>query len=124
MTRSPDRPSTSRTSPALATLWRGLLLAPIAWALHLSASYAFATLRCSGSPAWGALITAVGLGLAITGLVSAWRARQHLAHTEIADRDRGERERFMAAAGVAFSLFFSFAIVVQTLPFFVLKPCE
>lgn len=105
-------------------LWAGILLAPLAWASHLVASYAVATVACDRSPAVLHAITASMLLLAGAGFLLAWRAGRHLREGLEIDPERLARRRFMSAAGASLSAGFAFVIVMQAVPPFLLRPCE
>ena len=105
-------------------LWAGVLLAPLAWVGHLSGSYAVATVACGSSPLVFHAITAAMLLLAGAGFLLAWRVGRHLRDGPEADPERLARRRFMSAAGASLSAGFAFVIVMQSMPPFLLRPCE
>lgn len=109
----------------LLTLWAGLLLPPIAWALNLSVNYGLATLACDGAWAVGLhLSTLVSIALAAAGGLIAWSLWKRLAAISSQDGTRAARSRFMALSGLLLSVFFGLAIVAQWLPTFFLEPCR
>lgn len=105
-------------------LWTAVLLAPIAWAAHLTASYAVATLNCDGSALSIHVTTVLALALALAGGVLGWRIHQRLEGGPGVDPARLERRRFMAGGAVILSMLFGFTILVQAMPAFLLRPCE
>lgn len=105
--------------------WAGLL-PPVAWAVHLSASYALATLHCEGSAWPGLALSAVLLLAAAFGTLVSWRRHPAFREPDDAalDLGSGDWRRFLAWSAVAFGVLFTCAILVQSFPFFVLRPCE
>ncbi|HEY9555835.1 MAG TPA: hypothetical protein VIR58_03810 [Acidimicrobiales bacterium] len=97
-------------------LLSGLVLAPVAWAIHLGAAAALVPLACErGEELWLHLTTVVALPLALTGLVCARR----LART-FADEPGNELLGTLATALAALSVAL---IVVEQLVMFPLGPC-
>lgn len=105
-------------------LWTAVLLAPIAWAAHLTVGYALATLNCDASSLPLHAMTAVALTLAAAGGALGWSLTRQLHDGPGIDEARLERRRFMAGGGIILSLLFGFAILVQSMPVFLLRPCE
>lgn len=108
----------------LLSQWAGVLLGPLGWALHLQVSYTLATFACEDVYRLSLHATSlVSLLIAFAGLYFGWRNWQ-------ASRDaappghRVARSRFMAASGVALSVFFAIVIVAQWIPMFFLEPCR
>lgn len=108
-------------------LWFGLLGGPIAWFLHLVASYTAVPLVC----ATGLKVVLYGIvGLTVAGAVAAtlvaWRnwRRTGWAEAESSAGRAAARVHFMALSGVVLSAIFLFVIVVQSLPIFLQEACD
>ncbi|HVL66508.1 MAG TPA: hypothetical protein VM364_04510 [Vicinamibacterales bacterium] len=109
----------------LLTLWSGVLLAPIAWALNLSVNYGLATFACSGPWAAALHVSAlVALALSVAGGLIAWRLWTTLARVPDDEGTRAARSRFMAAGGLGLSVLFGVLIVAQWLPTLFIEPCR
>ena len=108
------------TPPRLYRVWAGVLLAPAAWAVHLTVGYALAAMLCtpSGYLALVAL-TAIAAAVAAAGGYLAWSLRSKAAET---GGDSERRGRFMAVAGMLLSVLFLLAILSQVIPLAAL-PC-
>jgi hypothetical protein len=110
----------------IAALWRGVLMAPSAWALQLGIGYALVDWICeNGHTILFHLLTLAALLLAASGLYPAWHCWQ-IAGTQWPDSG-GEpvsRSRFMALGGLMLSIFFTVAIIAQWLPTLLLDPCS
>lgn len=104
--------------PSAARLWFGFLAGPIAWALHLGASYAAVPYVCGGGLApLLHVITALAVALSALGFISSlasWRTAGKPSHT----RGGGVEGRtsLLSIGGMALGVFFSFVIVVQSTP--------
>jgi hypothetical protein len=104
----------------------GLLVAPVAWLLHLQVSYLLAVFTCGSE--WEFLkhmVTLLTLILAAIGGWTAWRSWQRTGR-EWPKKDEGGivgRSRFMAASGVALSALFFLVIIAEGLPNFFLNAC-
>lgn len=112
------------TAPRIYWLWAGVLLPPVAWALHLNIAYAMSAAVCSPPVRWPFfLVSAIALGPALGGGWISWRLRRDTAdEPEDAPTSRA-RGRFMALSGVLLSVIFSLSILAQTIPVLVLEPC-
>jgi len=107
------------------SLWIGLLLPPIAWALQMQINYVLVPFECYGGsrlPLF--LVTVVALVITLAaGLVSfdGWRKRNQLLE-EAAD-GVGSRVRFMFLLGMLTSAMFFVVIAAQGLATIVFHPC-
>jgi hypothetical protein len=110
----------------LLALWTGLLLAPLAWLLNISAGYALVPRACAtGNHLPGHLVHLVCLLLALGGALVAWRLWQAIGSRWPEDEGGpAARSRFMAATGVLTSLLFALVIVAQWVPSFMISPCQ
>ena len=113
------------TPPRVHRLWSGVLLPPIAWLLHLSLAYAMSAVVCTPPVMWPFFVlSAAALAVAIAGGGIAWRVKRDAAgEPEHAPTSRA-RGMFMAVCGIMLSAVFALAIVAQTIPMFVLEPCQ
>jgi hypothetical protein len=99
----------------LLALWSGILAGPVVWLALLEANYVLSYLSCTGITRWvlqGATIIAA-LIVAAAGLWG-WRTGSSSAH---------DRERWMACAGAASTVFFLLVIAAFEAPILILRPC-
>lgn len=107
-------------------LWFGLVAGPVAWSLHLLASYGFASaFACELGWTWllhtMTVLTAV---LAIAGAVVAWRAwngRDESAESTL--HGYGTRQGFMVVLGITLSILTLAGIAFNAAPTFVIGVC-
>jgi hypothetical protein len=119
---SEERWSDSRT---LRSLWLGLGLAPLAWAVNLQVNYIVAALGCTG--AWWLVMhvtTVAALAATAVGAWISWRHWHEAGHGPEHEGTRAGRSRFMALSGLLFSAFFALAILAQWIPTFLIEPCR
>lgn len=117
-----DRPETHRPPRSRRGLVVAVLLAPVAWAVHLSASAALVPVACEqGSDLWLHVTTLVTLAVAVTGLVLTRRALR------AGDGGPAERppevDRFIAALGWWGGLLSTGLIIAEGLLVFGLEAC-
>jgi len=108
-----------------ASLWCGLLLPPIAWALQMQINYSLAGFECYGGsrlPLYLVTVAALVTTLA-AGLVSfsRWRKLKQLPAQDAGDV--GSRVRFMLVLGMLTSAMFFVVIAAQGLATIVFHPC-
>lgn len=105
-------------SPSVGRLWFGFLAGPIAWALHLNASYAAVPFLCGSR--WSPVLhvfTALALGLAAAGFVSSVRSWQTAGKPSHARGGGIEgRSSLLSIGGMATGAFFFLVILVQSTP--------
>lgn len=126
MTADPEGPAprSSRTGPGVVSLFAGMVIAPLAWALQLLIGYGLAAHACYptdialSAPLWPHLREIVGgisallwLLLAV-GFFIAWRnwqaTRAHAGDgAERSGESGGARSRFMALCGLLVSALFA-----------------
>ncbi len=101
-----------------AALAYGIFAPPIAWLLHLVASYAIVEPMCGMSHAWlvHTAMTAVALLIAIPGGVLAYRSM----HTE---EGSGARSRLLPTIALANSVLFSLIMILSWTAALVVPPC-
>jgi hypothetical protein len=103
-------------------LWAGILAGPVAWALDLTASYAFVKWVCttqSRSILYASSL--VALTIVCGGAVVAWTAFQRTNPTLATDGGRpAERARFMAILGLTTCALFALQILARVIPQWVL----
>jgi hypothetical protein len=112
------------------SLWFGILAAPIAWFLHLSFGWALAEMGC---PLGVTRILTIGstpvylinlLVIGATGIAMGASAFGGLtAYRFYSNSGANERVRFMGMFGMLFTALFVLAIILSTLPAFILPPC-
>lgn len=113
------------TAPRIYRLWAGLLLAPLAWAAHLTLVYAMSSAVCSPPVLWPFfLASAAALATAIAGGWIAWGVWKRSEYEPEEAPTSRARGRFMTLGGMLLTGLFAVAIVAQTIPMFVLVPCQ
>ena len=110
-------------------LWFGVFAAPLAWTCHLVAGYFFEAAACSdgsrlwwsGEHWWQVGVTVVALSVGALGVLAALASLRASRRRELPD-PRG-RVLFLAAAGVAASLFFLAITALAGAYVIILDPC-
>lgn len=104
--------------PSAARLWLGFLAGPIAWAVHLGASYAAVPYLCGTRLApLLHVFTALAFALSALGFISSlvsWRTAGRPSHTRGGGIEG--RTSLLSIGGMALGIFFSFVILVQSTP--------
>jgi hypothetical protein len=133
---------------AVSLLWIGVLLAPLAFIIDLTASFALVNTSCSrGSPLVTQIVTGVAALFASAALLVSirnWRAvgadpeprGEGVEHSDprstghtIAAHFRTDapsapgRSRFMAMAGITLGTFFLVLVLASVIPTLVIPPC-
>lgn len=110
----------------LLSIWAGLFAGPLAWAIHLMASFGTVEWTCETGNAWlHHAVTAGVLVIALAGGFVSWRTWRHTGRaTETSGPGPRGRNHFLALAGVAVSAFFILIIVVSEIPNLLLHPCS
>jgi hypothetical protein len=130
------QPAATAADADARALWFGVLAGPTAWGAHLLAGYALVSLRCTFGLFDARLLgfsvldyalfvlTVLTVALTVAGAVVAHRRWRRFGGGGLLDRDRTQPPgRFMALTGLASSAVFLLAIVLQAIPFLVLRPC-
>ena len=110
----------TRTSAAL-------LLAGLAWAVHLVVSYALAWAACTGDDGWPLaarhLTTVAAAGLVLGALLQAVRASRTGVTAAAGAQEQAAEHRYVGHLAVVLSLVFLFAIVMAGAANLLLAPC-
>lgn len=93
-----------------------LLLPPITWAMHLQFTY-FAHPQTCESPSRGMLWTVSLIAVSILFVNGVWSRRMMRS-------GRRDVDRFMAISALILSIFFALLVIGQTIPQFMLRPCD
>jgi hypothetical protein len=122
-----DQPKPESAPVTTLALWTGLLLAPIAWAVHLQFVYAASQQVCNErlTPAMlqAASITCLALAVA-AGLLATWNWFTAGAKWPSDERsDLIARRRFLSAEGMLSALLFALVIAAQWLALVYFSPC-
>ena len=106
-------------------LWFGLLVAPLAFLLHLQINYALVAQVCESKQRIVLhLVTILFLLIAASGAFVAWRNWQLIGRKWPGEEGSvTERSRFMAAVGLLMSAIFIIALIAQWIPQFFYDPC-
>jgi hypothetical protein len=117
---------TLRSGAGAAQLWFGILAGPLAWAFDEGVSYSLVPHACSTGHHYVLhIVTIISFAIVIGGFLAA-----RIAHARIpspTSPDGGstfDRSRFMALLGMASSSVFILVIIAQTIPRFILGPCD
>jgi hypothetical protein len=121
-------------SPATGWLWLGLLGAPGIWLVHFLAIWMIAEWGCLagwthftilGFQSVAVLLvsaTCIALPLIIAAGLVSWRIWRR-ARTSAKDYEADNRSAYMGLGGVALSILFVFAAILESLPALLLHPC-
>ena len=125
MSTQPPQHLASRAG--LIELWAGVLLAPIAWWLHLEIDYILVPFACSKH--WHLslhLVTVLALVLAAWAFLMAWRNWQASGRQWPKAVDGGPvaRAQLMAVGGLLSSGMFFLVILAQGITALILGPCQ
>lgn len=97
------------------SVWVGIALGPLAWALSQQASYVLASLRCGPGGSHAVLVVnAMAALVALLGLALCWHGRRTPAGFQPTGSARAERH-FLAGIGMALGGLFTLVIVAQGL---------
>jgi hypothetical protein len=108
-----------------AQLWTVLLVPPFLWATHLLTAYSLNTQICESQT--NALLWVVSLvcfGIIGVAAWKAWLLTRLFVVVDPEESRHSQRAKFMALAAFAGSCFFTLLILGQTIPMFILRPCE
>jgi hypothetical protein len=110
----------------IAALMWGIFAGPIAWAADEGISHAIVQHACStGAHFWLHVITGLALLLASSGLVIALMQTASIPGPHIEDGgSRRDWTWWTARYAVASSTFFIVVLLAQTVPRFILSPCD
>jgi hypothetical protein len=115
-----------RRPSELAAQWYGILGGAFAWAFDLTISYAINQHACSTGKYYELLIVSlIAFGIALSSVLVAFRnyGISRAAAPETSDAPAG-RTHFMGLLGLSLSIFFVLVIVAQSVPRFLLNPCD
>lgn len=124
MPAHPD-PDARGGAPSAAALWAGWFLGPLAWALHETLSYGLVPWICADGHHWVfQAINGATLLLAVVGMLVARRNRRRAERDRARLGERGHaRARFLATTGLLIAALSATAIVVESIPTYVLSAC-
>jgi hypothetical protein len=123
--RSRSRGEFSKTRGIL-WLWAGLLIAPLAFLLHLQINYMLTTQLCPGGRKIILhVVTFAFLLVAACGGLVAWRNWDALGSKLPGEAGSIlERSRFMAIVGLLISALVALVFIAQLIPQFFFDPCH
>lgn len=103
----------------LLALWSGWAIGPIAWGIHLMASYLLVKPACDADRVWmlHGMTLATAL-MALTGVTISWQQGRVLAFASPA-----RNTCLLAIGGMLISAYSVLIIVVEGLPNFIVSPC-
>lgn len=103
----------------LLALWSAWAIGPIAWGVHLMASYLLVKPACEADHAWVLHGTTLATALvALAGVAVSWRWGRGAVFAKSA-RD----VRLLAIGGMLINAYSVLIIVVEGLPSFIVSPC-
>ena len=114
-----------RRPSAIFALWYSILIGPIAWGLDEQLAYSLVYHSCSTGHYY--LMHVIGITCILLGLSGALVGALCLARTREARLDGGriaDRSRFMAVLGIAASIGSVVLMIAQSVPRFMLSPCD
>ncbi len=105
--------------------WFGMLIGPIAWLTQFLINYVLVRFECIHQNKIAVhVVHFTFLLLVIAGGIVSWvywtKTRQEFSESE----KMSARPHFMAMIGILSSILFSLAIIMQTIPGFLLNPCD
>lgn len=119
-------PAPAAVARARAFAWIGVFLPPLAWFAHLQFSYGLVGADCARAHLPVLLAASAGAAVvALGGLLLGWRTwrqREHGWPSAVAGPG-AERGGFLAGCAIAFGIWFTLVILVQTIPILLLEPC-
>ncbi len=111
---------------SLLPLWTGLLAGPVAWVIHLFASYLLVPVSCDHATKLPlylvTLLTAAVSAAAGVWALASWRQSGVGDATQIGGT--GGRSGFLALVGVLISGLFTVLIMAEGVPNLFLNPCH
>ena len=111
-------------STSRRTLWIAAVLAPLAWAADLEASYAVAARACAGGPGHRVALLLVPVAAAAVSVLGAALAARGWGRHEAGAAEAWPPDHFLAVCGLLTSGFFIFVILVQAIPVVGLRMCD
>jgi hypothetical protein len=105
--------------------WFCILAGPIAWLTQFEINYALVRWECMAHSRTALHVVSfvfltVVIGVGVVSAVYFARTRRESAASE----QLSARRHFMAALGILTSALFALAIIMQTIPGFILDPCQ
>ena len=117
---------TTQSGPGLASLFTGLLIAPVIWAIQMQLNYTLVRRGCIvGSSTALSVVSIVSLLITVIGAVISWHNLQQ-ARQELPTEAGGFRNRsqFMAILGLLMNGLFFLVILAQGIATRVFHPCQ
>jgi hypothetical protein len=114
-----------RKPAATFALWYSILIGPFAWAVDEQLAYSLVYHSCSTGHYY--LMHVIGVACILLGLSGALVGALALARTRDATLDGGrvaDRSRFMAMLGISASVGSVVLMIAQSVPRFMLSPCD
>jgi hypothetical protein len=107
-------------------LWSGILAGPVAWAVHLTATYALVKWVCATRHDEAFIAITLGaLAVLCVGAALSWQALHHTSSEGPSDGGRPrQRARFMAVLGLTIGALFALQILAGAMPYWVLDACQ
>jgi hypothetical protein len=120
-----ERLDRSMGEPGTLRLWFGTLGALVAWGIHFATTYPLVPLICATGWVWLLyIIAAVTFVVAVIAAIVSWFTWKGLPEEERGDLLRpGSRRGFMAFLGIIAGVIFIVAIILGTIPIFIIDPC-
>jgi hypothetical protein len=124
--RQPKEAEEFREARGKLWLWAGMLTAPLAFLLHLSANYALVTQLCQSTHKLAShLVTVLFVLVSAAGGFISWRNWEAAGRKWPGEEATvSERSRFMAVVGLLVSALVVVALVWQLVPQFIFDPCQ
>jgi uncharacterized membrane protein len=106
-------------------LWAGWVIGPLAWMIHLSASYLLVEWVCKTASVFPLyIVTGATLLMAAAGIFLNWRIRRRLGTEQEPEPENVyPGSRFMSLVGLLISILFFVVIVAQSIPVLIIRGC-
>ena len=117
---------TTESGPSLASLFTGVLISPVTWAIQMQLNYTLVRRGCIDSSSLAlSLVSVVSLVITVIGAAISWHNLQQ-SKQELPTEAGGLRNRsqFMAILGLMMNGLFFLVILAQGIATRVFHPCQ
>jgi len=105
--------------------WFGILTGPLVWLTQFLTNYALVRWECINHGRLALhIVSAVSLAIVVASGIVALAYFLNTRQYSAASEQLPARPHFMAALGILSASLYSFAIIAQAIPSFILDPCQ